>query len=107
MAFLSKLLSRGEYIVLPATTIQTATSLLEKFEIAKIDVLVVNPAVSNIADLVTVLKGKNHSLRVIAIEGPGVSAITKIPVDASLRKPFPNEVRAEEDWFAEVKQVLG
>jgi hypothetical protein len=71
-----------------------------------VDLLVVNLAVRNTTGLVTTLKEKNHFLKVIAIEDPGSSVITNIPVDATLRKPSPTELEGEEHWLGTVRLVL-
>ena len=104
MAFLSKSLSKGGYEVLPATTSQTAISLLKQLKNPKVDLLVLNLALPNTANLATSLKSKNKSLRIVAIQDPRTNAVINIPVDARLRKPAPDELEA--DWYTTARRVL-
>lgn len=106
MAFLSKSLSRAGYAVLPAITSETANSLLEELKTPKVDLLVVNLILASTADLATVLKEKNQSLKIIAIQDPRLRVITKVPVHARLRKPSPDELKAEENWLGTARRVL-
>jgi DNA-binding response OmpR family regulator len=105
LAFLSKSLSQAECVAIPATTSETAISLLEELDNPKIDLLVVNLVLPNTADLATALKRKNQSLKVVAIQDRSTTAVTNIPIDARLQKPSPDELEA--DWYSTAKQVFG
>jgi CheY-like chemotaxis protein len=106
VAFLSKSLSEAGYAALPATTSQTALPLLKELENPKVDLLMVNFAIPSTADLARTLKGRNQSLKIAAIEDPRRSAISNIPVDASLRRPSPEELAAGDQWLSSVKELL-
>ena len=106
LASFSKSLSEAGYVTLPATTGQTAITLLAELKNPNVDLLIVDLALPNTADLVTELKDRNHQLRIISWEGPGLNSDTNIQVDARLQKPSPSELGAEDQWLGMVKQFL-
>ena len=107
LAHLSKSLSAAGYLALPATTSQTAIPLLEELENSKVDLLMVNFALPSTADLVTTLKERNQLLKIIAVEDPRRYVDTNVPVDVSLRKPYPSGSPVENEWLVTLTQLLG
>lgn len=106
VAFLSKSLSEAGYVALPATESRTALPLLEELDNPQVDLLMVNFDLPSTSDLARELRERNQSLRITAIQNLRQSGTPNIRVDASLRKPSPDEWAAESEWLKSVEHVL-
>lgn len=84
------LASRG-YLTIPATSCQNALRLVDELQPPKIDLLMINQALLGASDLVSVLRNRRASLKVMSIED-------------QVRAP---QSRSESEWLSTVLKILG
>ena len=97
VAWLGTMLAAGGYATFPATSASTAKQLVDELQI-KVDVAIVNLALSGIIELIDEFRLQDASLKIIAIEdAPPVARIVKVDAAHS---------RSEIDWQAAVRRVL-
>ncbi len=96
---------QARYQAFPAKSVSEATALLNEIRL-EVDLLIVNPALPEAAELVESLRRSNPQLRVIALIGdqaqfPALAA----RVDLCCRKPDHTDVKRRE-WIAHVEELL-
>ena len=72
----------------------------------KIDLVVVNPQLPGVSDLIRTLQGPNRLLKIIAIRDRHVQAIRTIMADTVLQRPSGWEPISREEWLDRVRKIL-
>ena len=83
------LASRG-YLTIPATSCQNAHRLVDELQPSTIDLVMINRALPGASDLVSVLRSRRESLKVMSIED-------------QVRSP---QSRSEAEWLSTVLKIL-
>jgi len=84
------LASRG-YLTIPAPSFEDALRLVDELQPPSIDLVMINPALPGASDLVSVLRSRRGSLKVMSIED-------------QVRSP---QSRSESEWLSTVLKILG
>jgi hypothetical protein len=87
----------------PALDCTEAISITKELNL-RIDLVVVNPQLPGVADMVRTLQ--SPSLKIIAIRDRRVQAIRTFPVDAILERPSGSEPISRERWLDRVRKIL-
>src|ERR1700730_18034359 len=91
--------------VVPALDYKQAISITTELNL-KIDLVVVNPRLRRVSDMIRTLQSSNRLLKIIAIRERHVQAIRTFPVDAILERPFGREPISREEWLDQVREIL-
>lgn len=103
--WLARGLDQSDYQSFPAKSAADASALLDDLRIG-VDLLILNAALPDAADLIESLRQLNEELKVVALIGdqprlPGIAA----PVDLCCRKPDRTDVKRLE-WIEHVEELL-
>ena len=87
----------------PALDCTEAVSIVKELNL-KIDLVVVNPQLPGVADMMRTFQGPN--LKIIAIRDRRIQAIRTFPVDAILQRPSGRDPISRERWLDRVRKIL-
>jgi len=87
----------------PALDCTEAISITKQLNL-NIDLVVVNPQLPGVADMMCTLQGPN--LKIIAIRDKRVQAIRTFRADATLERPSGPEPISREKWLDRVRKIL-
>jgi hypothetical protein len=90
-------------VALPALSCTEAISITKELNL-KIDLVVVNPRLQGVADMIRTFQGPN--LKIIAIRDRRVQAIRTFPADAILERPSGREAISREKWLDRVRKIF-
>ncbi|HYM07735.1 MAG TPA: protein kinase [Terriglobales bacterium] len=103
--WLARGLDQSSYQSFPAKSVADATNLIQELHL-EVDLLILNLALPDVAELIEPLRRLNQGLRVVALIGdqprlPGIAA----RVDLCCRKPDRSEAKRLE-WIGHVEELL-
>jgi DNA-binding response OmpR family regulator len=98
-------LDQNRYAVLPAASVPNARTLLDELAIT-VDLVVVNPALSDAADFVETLRGRNPRLKVVLVADTTAEPAQIRSFDLQCQKPSVIEDSALQDLIAKIRKVL-
>jgi hypothetical protein len=104
--WLGEIFTEAGYRAVPALNCSQALSVVKKFHL-KIDLLVVNPALTGVLRLVTSLEVLGRDLKIILIrEGPIGLKYPGFRYDATLTRPSGWEPVSRTDWLRKLRTLL-
>ena len=89
----------------PALDYTQAVSIIRELNL-KIDLVVVNPGLPRVSDLIRTLQRAHRPLKIIAIHEGHVPCIRMIDSDAILERPSGWEPISREQWLGRVRKIL-
>jgi DNA-binding response OmpR family regulator len=97
-------LNQAGYATFPAESVCGAKELLDELEIA-VDLLIINPALPDAADLVESLRSRNHTMKVVALDDqPEQDQLPE--VDVRFQKPLETDELTRQDLIRQIKRIL-
>jgi hypothetical protein len=103
--WLGHLLDAASYSALPAKSVQDAALLVMQIDL-KVDVLVINLALSGAAEFIAALHRSQRDLRVIGVRDDSTEGMTIAGLNATLSKPVILDEEAKAAWLRGIGQVL-
>ena len=91
--------------VVPGLDCKQAISITKELNL-KIDLVVVNPRLQRVADMIRTLQRSNLNLKIVAVSDRHVQAIRTFSANAILEKPSGREPILREEWLDRVRQIL-
>jgi hypothetical protein len=104
--WLGELFTEAGYRAVPALNPSQALAAVKKFHIQP-DLLVVNPALTGVARLVTALERLDSDIKIVLIrEGPLGVKYPRFRYDATLTRPSGWEPISRTDWLRKLRTML-
>ena len=103
--WLAEIFNEAGCHVVPALDCKRAISITRELNL-KIDLVVMNPRLRGITDMIRTLQRSNLNLKIIGIRDRHVQAIRTIPVHAMLQRPSGYEPISREEWLDRVRKIL-
>jgi len=103
--WIGEIFAKAGCSAVPALDCQQAVSLTTKLNL-KVDMVVVNPVLAGVSEMIRSLQSPNRLLKIVAIQDRHVQAICAIPAHAILRKPSGWESISYEEWVDRVRKIL-
>ncbi len=103
--WLGETFTEADYQPVPALNSTEARSLIDSLD-AKVNVLVVNPALPAVAALVESLESADRDLKVVLIQDGRTSKAPRFRYDATLARPRGWEPVSREDWLRKLRTLL-
>jgi len=91
--------------VIPAVNCTQAVSLVRKLEMT-VELIVVNPNLRGVSQMIRTLRQLNRSMKVVAITDGEASAAASIQADTTLQRPSGWEPISRPDWLDRVHRIL-
>ena len=105
VVWLGQLLTDAGYQAVPAFSCLEAFSHIQQFDV-KVDVVIVNPALPGVADMILTLGRTHGPLRIVLIHNPGVDVSGMLPAHAKLTKPRAWHRISRQDWLEKLNQAV-
>jgi hypothetical protein len=104
--WLGEIFVEAGYRAVPALNCSQALAAVKKFEL-KLDLLVVNPALTGVARLAMSLERRNPDIKIVVIrEGPIGLKYPGYRYDATLTRPSGWEPITRTDWLRKLRTLL-
>lgn len=100
--WLGEIFGKAGWNLVPAMNCRQAVSLAAMWDLY-IDLIVVNPALSGVIDMVQTLN-RVHRPKIVIIRDPDVEA--PIPADATLDRPDIETPESRAEWAERVRELL-
>ena len=102
----SNALYEAGHQAIPATSSSDALAKLAEIMVP-IDLVIVNPAVAGVDNLIPILRSQQKPMHIIAaLEHPRALSITRFEPDAYWQKPSIPDERAKMEWLELIQNVL-
>jgi DNA-binding response OmpR family regulator len=105
VAWLAEIFSDAGCDVVPALNCGQARSLIIQFKL-QVDLIVVDPALARVSEIVPALCKENRLMKVVAIRNGASDAQEAIIADWTLVRPSGWESTTRQDWLARVRTIL-
>jgi DNA-binding NtrC family response regulator len=101
--WLAEVLVGAKYQPWPASNAMDAATIIGRRHLAPLGLLVVNPSLRGVSQLIQRLRRNQPDLKVLAV----ASHNDKVPgVNARLERPNPDDVSAKQKWAREVGRIV-
>ena len=103
--WLGQLLTDAGYQAVPAFSCLEAFSHIQQFKV-KVDVVIANPALPGIADMLQTLGRMHGPIRIVLIQSPGIDVPGMLPAHAMLEKPGASQRISRPHWLRKIRKAV-
>lgn len=105
MLWLGDLLKEAGYQAVPAFSCLEAFSHVQQCNVS-VGVIIVNPTLPGVFDMLETLGSKYGPLRIILIKSPGISVPEMMPARSIVEKPWAWEKISRREWLGKIEKAL-